>query len=395
MKNKLSYIFFCVLTSFVFINNVFAEELDFTVNANVVGGSTTVVKGTEVSINVSLNSDVYLSACTFKVTEDSGIESISKKGMNNYHIEVGDRILIDRDNDDTNFTSNYVVMQLKYKVNDSGKVTIKNLDCAAPATNQSGTYSEDVVVEFQAIDNSEDTSLKNIVVTGGTLSPSFSSSRNDYSIQLSGTKFSLSMTASNSDYQDDIVVTDEDGNTLDPSNITFKNTNNQGSMRITIKVNNDTTYNLLAVYEEEKLYNSLKSLIVDGKTVNLQDGKYDYTVTIGNNVDSVKIDAVLTDSTNFKFTDEFNGTQIVQTPSNSTSYPIIIEPSSSDVGAKGVTYTIKLIKEGTDVGTDNNQNTTTNPTTGGISMIVMMIVLMASLIGSIVIYQKNLKGFTE
>ena len=111
------------------------------------------------------------------------------------------------------------------------------------------------------------------------------------------------------------------------------------------------------------------------------------------------------DDTNFRFTTEFEGMQIVQTPSNSTSYPIIIEPSNSQVGAEGTIYTINLIKESTDNNetTDsnnnqnntNNQNTNTNPTTGGVSMVVMMIILMASLIGSIVIYQKNLEGYNR
>ena len=112
-----------------------------------------------------------------------------------------------------------------------------------------------------------------------------------------------------------------------------------------------------------------------------------------------KIEASLKDSTNFKFIDEFDGVQIVQTPSSSTSYPIIIEPKSSSTGAKGVTYTVTLVKDVPTNNGDNNQNvgnnTDTNPTTGGVSMAVMILILMCSLVGSIVIYQKNIENYNN
>ena len=73
MKNKIYYVLLCLLTSFSFMNNVFAEgELDFSIDAKVVGGETTVVMGNEATINIALNSDVYISTCTFEITQDSG-----------------------------------------------------------------------------------------------------------------------------------------------------------------------------------------------------------------------------------------------------------------------------------------------------------------------------------
>ena len=217
---------------------------------------------------------------------------------------------------------------------------------------------------------------------------------------MSKSNFSLELEASNKDYQDKIIVTDENKNKLNPSNITFNNSNGQGNMPIVITVNEDTEYRLLVVYEEENLDNSLKSLKVDGQTIQIENNKYEYIIKIANNTSSAKIEAILKDEKNFKFTDEFGGIQIIQTPSSSTSYPIIIEPKNSTTGASGVTYTIKLVKEnngqnnnGTNNSnnSNNNQNINSNPTTGDISMYVMILVLMASLICSIVIYQKKLE----
>lgn len=400
MKNKFLYLVLSMIMCFSFVGEVFAEGLEFSFSAFVVGSNTSIVKETEAVINVSLNSDVYLNKCSFNITSDSTIEFVSGSGMNKYEFNsLGSTYEISRDAKNTQFNSGLAVMQLKYKINGDGKVTIKNLECSSASDNQVGTYGEDIVLNFKAIDETADTTLKKISVTGGTLSPSFSSSLKNYSINLDNTTFSLELTASNADYQDDIVVTDEDGNKLDIKNITFKN-NNQGNMPIVIKVNNDTVYNLLAVYKEKELNNSLKTLKVDGKEVSLENGKYDYSVTVGKSVNSVKIEASLNDTTNFKFIDEFNGTQIVQTPSGTTSYPIIIEPSKSSVGAEGVTYIIKLVKESDNTGnsgSNNNNNTSSsngnvnkNPSTGGISLFVMFIILFLSLIGSIFIYRKNL-----
>ena len=397
MKNKFLYLVLSLITCFSFVGRVFAEDLDFTVSTSVVGGKDTVVKGETAVINVNVKSDLHISACTFKVSSDSGVEYVSAKQANGYVLQTGSdgKISVDGAVDDTTPT-NMTLLQLNYKVNNNGKVTIKTLDCTSPTDNKTGSY-DDVVVELKTIDLSQNTTLSKLVVNGGVLSPSFSSNVKSYSIQLTGTNFSLDLTASNSDYQDDIVVTDASGKTLDPKKIVFTNYDNQGSMPISVTVNKDTVYNLLAVYEEDKLDNSLKSLKIDGKEIEIENGKYDYTVKIENSVKSVKIEATLVDSENFKFTDEFNGTQMIQTPSSSTSYPIIIEPSKSSVGGKGVTYTIKLVKDGNNnsgtTNNNNNQNTNTNPSTGGLSIYLMFLILIISLIGSIFIYQKNLESY--
>lgn len=403
MKNKIYYMLLCLISSFAFMNNVFAEEnLNFTVSAEVVGGETTVVKGSEVLINVKVSSDLYVSACTFEHTYDSGLTFSGASQANNYVVTDGGngKILVDGPVDVTTPT-NGTLVQLKYTVNNSGKVTIKTPDCTSPTDNKTGSY-DDVIVEFNAIDAADDSSLSNITVTGGTLEGGFNSGTKSYIVHLNNANFSLGLTASNSAYQDKIVVTDSSGATLDPSNITYSDTTGNGAMQITITVNSDTQY-LLLVRMQNDLDNSLSSLKVGGKTVNLETGKYSYTVSVGSDVNSVKIEAELKDSENFKFS-ENNGPKTLQLSNVSNEYSLIVVPKDSSSGGESVTYTLTVVKETGTSGNDNqndsggsgnDNNVTTNPSTGGISMFFMAFILLASLVGSVILYQKNLEGYNK
>lgn len=405
MKNKFLYLILSMIMCFSFVSEVFALDDEFSSSVTINGGKDTFEKGKEAIININIKDNFYIDLCTFDVETDSGLEFLSSKTIEGYSFETNDGSKFIIKGSDTDATStNGNLLQLIYKVNSSGKFKV-NYSCEHKSEVEDkrvthGSLSREL--ELKVIDLSQDTTLSKLVVNGGVLSQSFLPNVKNYSINLDSTSFSLNLTTSNPDYQDDIVVTDGDGNKLDIDSIIFKNTNSQGQMQIVITVNNDTVYNLLVVYEKKELDNSLKTLKVDGKNIQLEDGKYDYIITIGSDVNSVKIEASLKDSTNFKFIDEFDGVQIVQTPSSSTSYPIIIEPSNLQVGAEGVTYTIKFVKEKVNTGVnngDNNQNvgnnTDTNPTTGGVSMAVMILILMCSLVGSIVIYQKNIENYNN
>ena len=406
MKNKLCYIVLSIFSVFAFMNSVFAEgDLSFSIDATVVGGETTIVKGNEATIYVSLISQTALSSCTFNVTSDAGIEFVSKTAMNKYTVkDEGENIVVERVNTDVAFASGENALELKYKINNDGKVTIKAVNCKS-VDEKTGTTS-DKVINFKTKEVTDDTSLSNLTVTGGTLSPKFASTLTNYTVQLHDTKFSLNMTASNSNYQDKIVVTDSEGNTLDANNITFKNDGGQGIMAITITVNNKTKYELGVTYVQEELDNSLSSLKIGDEMINLESGKYDYSVKVGKDISSVKIEAVLKDSNNFRFV-EGNGPTVLQIPSSSTAYALMIEPIDSTSGGKGVTYMISVTREGVS-STENpsstpnkpassnyNGNATTNPTTGGISMFLMAFILIASLIGSMYLYQKNLEGYNK
>lgn len=405
MKNKIYYILLGIIVSFSFINSVFAEgKLDFSVKANVLGDGTTYAAGSEVVIDVGLVSDTDIDRCIFNVVADSGLELISESGMNNYVIgEDENGVLVYRANTEVGFTSGTNILELKYKINADSKVVIKTVECSS-SVDTKGSY-EDISFDFKVSATTEDTSLKSLIVKGGTLSPAFTSTQTQYIVDLELPEFTLEMVANNEDYQDKIVVTDASGVKLDPSKITFKDLSSQGMMELIITVNKKTEYVLLVKYEQEGVDNSLKTLKVYGKEIKLQEGKYDYKITVSKDAKSVRIDAVLADSENFKFADN-NGPTTFQVPNATNVYPLIIEPKNASIGASGVTYTITVLKEGM-VDTDssngssggnnsnNNQGNVTNNPTTGVSMFIMAFILIVSLIGSIYLYYKNMEAYNN
>ena len=400
MKSKLYYILLCLLFVFSFVDKVFAEEnLDFSVTSTVVGEKTSVPKGSEVAIHLVLNSSENINSCTFDVGTDSGIEVKSQSGMNNFNIQFdqSDNIVINR-SENTEFVSGKGVLELNLLVNDAGNITIKTISCSSLEEGKTGSY-KDIVLSFDVEEGKKDTTLSDLSVIGGTLSSSFSSNVKSYSIQLESSNFSLKMTASNSEYQDKIKVKDTDGNVLDYNNILFKDNSGQALMKLIISVNEVDEYTLFVSYKQKELDNSLATLKVDGKAVELSEGKYDYTIEIDKSIISVKIDATLVDSDNFKFSDS-NGPTNFYTLYEKNTYPIIIEPKDSSTGAEQVVYTINIIKKGfsindSNMGNINSNNTGSNPSTGGISMAVMVLILFVSLICSIIIYQRNLENYNK
>lgn len=400
MKSKLYYILLCLLFVFSFVDKVFAEEnLDFSVTSTVVGEKTSVPKESEVAIHLVLNSSENINSCTFDVETDSGIEVKSRSGMNNFNIQFdqSDNIVINR-SENTEFVSGKGVLELNLLVNDAGNITIKTISCSSLEEGKTGSY-KDIVLSFDVEEGKKDTTLSDLSVIGGTLSSSFSSNVKSYSIQLESSNFSLKMTASNSEYQDKIKVKDTDGNVLDYNNILFKDNSGQALMKLIISVNEVDEYTLFVSYKQKELDNSLATLKVDGKAVELSEGKYDYTIEVDKSIISVKIDATLVDSDNFKFSDS-NGPTNFYTLYEKNTYPIIVEPKDSSTGAEQVVYTINIIKKGfsindSNMGNINSNNTGSNPSTGGISMAVMVLILFVSLICSIIIYQRNLENYNK
>lgn len=421
MKNKLFYILVSLLMGFSFVGNVFAADLKFEVKAT--PSTSTVVKGKEVSITLNLKSDSAIDMCQFKVESDSTLEYVSMSVANGWKLDEGtiSNFSLENDINDTEpLTNGENILVVKYKVNDSGKVTVKTVECASvtDASNASSGTHADVVVDITAQDTSVDTTLSALEVTGGTLLTPITTTteNNQYIIKLDSSTFGLKPTASNADYQDDIVVKDSSGNVIsDLSKITFKNDGGQPLMKMTITVNDKTTYNLLINYTQTDLDNSLKSVTINGKELELTAGKLEYEYKVAKDVSSLDVAAVLSDSTNFKFGADSNA------PGNFTikdavDVIIVVEPVSSSQGASIATYTIRITKEGSssssaDEDDDDDDKTgssggttgggggstggdvSSNPQTGDVSMFIMAFILIASLAGSIVLYQKNLESY--
>lgn len=403
MKNKLCYVLVGLLISFSFVNNVFADEFSYELKAT--ANKDVVTKGEEATIMLSLKSDSPVGACTFNITSDDTLEKVSFKGANSWVLSEGAKnVSIDTAISANPLTTPVAVMELKYIVNGDGKITISQISCIETINEERQNHS-DVVVDLMTQEIDEDTSLKNIVVTGGT-TPEFSSDKLNYLVKLNSSTFGLTITANNPEYQDDIVVKDDNGKEYtDWNNIKFDNSSGNSSMALYIIVNNKTTYGLAFVYEVTGLDNSLATLTIDGKDIGLKDGEYEYSYTVSKDTTSFELGATLKDSTNFEFSPAGNEPgNFGMSSDGETHISLTIVPKDSSLGAGTVSYSIVVKREG---GSANNNggstqpstkpsggnNVGSNPNTGDISVFIMLVILLSSFVGSVLLYKKNLESY--
>lgn len=403
MKNKFIYILIGVLVSFSFMMNVFAtDEIEFEVYAN--PSNTDVVVGTEVAVMVGIKSSVYINTCTFKVVTDSGIEVLEPKGVNTYSVSSGDdkiNVMDTRTSGDAPING-INILQLNYKINGNGKITIKTDSCSPWESEKDLSY-DDVVINFTTKEKTEDNTLKNIKINGVDI-PNFSSDGNLYSVKIEEPKFSLSWETTNSDFQDKVVVKMNGEVITQFDNITWSDPTGQTIGELELIVNEKKTYSIGVIYEKKDLDNTLKTLKINGEMVNLMSGETSYSVKVGKDITNVKIEAILNDKENFKLDDTFvNGIKTHSFSGSSTSFTIEIIPVSDQVGASSLSYIIEIVKEGGTVlpsssSKPSSSKPTTgdvekNPQTGDISMFVMALILISSLIGSVILYQKNMEAY--
>lgn len=399
MKNINRYLLLILMLCCSFVKTVFAEELPFTISAT--ADRNEVVSGEEVTITVSLKSNSVITSCKNETVNDSTLEFISVNGLNNWYIDIDNKTGIDTSSDKIAYVDGKNIASFKYRVNGNGAVTLKNIECSyvsgegEDATEIKGSF-QDIVVNFTTKDISDDTTLSSLKVNGGTLTSEFSPNVYQYQIELDNSNFSLELVSNNVNYQDKISVVDVNGNKLNPSNITFSNDGGQGYMYIKIIVNDnfDAPYELVARYEQVTLDNSLASLKINGKEIDLKDGKTDYVINVSSDVTEVDVVAILNDSDNFEFR-EGNEDGIFKISDGTTSIALIIVPKSSQSGATSKTYIIDIVKDGlpSSSSSSNWENPNTNPSTGGISLFLMMLILISSLIGSIFLYQKKIESY--
>lgn len=282
---------------------------------------------------------------------------------------------------------------LKLKVKEGTLNGTQNIKLTS-AKYMNGSTSNDVSSASAdiTIQNYVPKGLKSLTVTGGSLyQETFSNINYDYIVMITGNTFSITAIPINEG--EAIVATEyETGNTLNLDNITFKPQTGKDTMMIVIKVGSgetETTYELNVQKEQSTtLDNSLSSLTVGGKTINLVNNQDNYTITL-DNLDSYQIEAILKDPTNFKFDDINNGSG---TYSGENVIPIQILPKDSSTGIKVRTYTITVKKTGTASSSSPSGNIT-NPQTGNIFIFIISLILIASLTVTLTLFKKNIENY--
>ena len=403
MKNKFLYILIAILVNFSFMTNVFAEDtLEFEVYAD--AGGTEVVIGAEVNVMVGVKSNTYIHACDFIVNSDSNIEFVSVSQMvGNFGAIKGEEKINVMDNGSQHVApvDGINIMQLKYKINGNGKVIIKTESCVGWEDNKEGSY-KDIELNFTTKEKEEDNSLKSIKINGIDIS-NFSSTGNSYSVEIEEPKFSLSWETTNPDYQNKVVVKMNGTVVTEFNDIVWSDPTNQKIAELEIIVNDKQTYSIGVKYEKKDLNNTLKSLKINGEVIELKDGETKYSIKVPSNVTSVKVEAVLNDSTNFKLDDTFVNGVKTHSVSGNSQFTIEVNPINDKVGASSLTYIIEVVKEGSKPPVSSSSSSSSsrplssdvekNPQTGDISMFLMALILISSLGGSVFLYQKNMEAY--
>lgn len=406
MKNKFKYILTILLVSFAFVGNVFASEIIITS----VVDNTVVSKSSEVSVLVNLKATEAIKECKFKFESDDTLEFVSRSNLVNEWSVSEDGVdgvrIVNGSWESGPVIDGQNIASVKYRVNDNGILTIKTVECISATK----TYQhKDVKVNFTVVEDVKDTTLKSLKVINGVMNPSNVSTNHEgnYIITLNSSKFGLEMVANDSKYQDDIVVTDVNGKVVeDVSNMTFTDPTNQGQMPLTVIVGGETKYSLLVTYVQKDLDNSLSSIVINGVSLAIEKGVYDYKYTVGADVTEIVVAAVIADTENFKFGVSSNAPDTFAIK-DSVSVIIVVEPKDSSVGAESVVYNVEVVKEskqeennnkvttgsGNNNGSNSNNEINKNPSTADIPMVLMAFILVVSLIGSVFLYRKNLENY--
>ena len=413
MKIKFNYILTIFLFSFIFVGNVFAGEIIVSSSVE----NNTVPKGSEVSVKINLKTSEVIKECTFKLENDETIEFVSKSFLVNTWKVSEDGVdgvkIINDSLENNDLTNGQNIGEFKYKVNDNGRVIIKTVECKSETESFN---HDDVIVNLTALEDEKDTTLKSLKIINGSMNPADISVNHEgsYIVTLNDSNFGLEMVTSDSEYQDDIVVTDVDGNIInDVTNITFNDPTNQGQIPLTITVFDNTKYNLLVTYTKKDLDNSLSSITINGEQLNLEKGKYDYEYIVDEDVGDIIVAAVIKDIKNFKFGDRSNAPSTFPI-SDTVSVIIIVEPKDSSSGGEAVVYNIEVTKKknsssnggsinqgtngsgntGSNTGNNvNNTNTNTNPGTADMPMVLMACILIVSLMSSVFLYRRNINSY--
>ena len=395
MKNNFKKIFIITLLLLLPLK-VSIAEVNPSISLSCTPGTT--VSSSEVSCLVKGTTEDAITSIEATIEISDGLELVSftpaeiASGTTWQGTDISNNKLSVQSSIEVKDTFNIGTLKLKVKENTGNgtqNITLTSVKYTNGSTsNEVSPASADITIQ-----NYVPKGLKNLTITGGYLyQETFSNNNYDYIVMITGNTFGISATPVNEG--ETVVVTEyETGNTLNIDNITFNPQTGKDTMMIVIKVGSgetETTYELNVQKEKtEPLDNSLSSLTVGGKKVNLVSNQDNYTVTL-DNLDSYQIEAILKDPTNFKFDDINNGTG---TYSGENVIPIQILPKDSSTGIKVRTYTITIKKENTIASSSKPTENITNPQTGNIFIFIISLILIASLTVTLTLFKKNIENY--
>ena len=381
-----------IILSLLLIFPVEAYALTGTIS--IVCNPTTVKPGENVECLIKGNSDELVGSIESTITLKEGLSIVSFSPKNPFEGNdvAGNKI---ETYNSSGVKDDFDIGTLKLKVADTATDGTFSLGLVNTKfygkddkENTVSNASANIVVKSQEVSKG----LKSLSVEGYNISPIFNSEQTGYMVTIKGDSFKINAVAAN-DNEEVLIYNEEDINTpLSANNIKFSP--KDGAMAIIIKVGT-IEYNLVVTREIEQEYdNTIKSITVGGKKIDLIAGKYDgYEVTLDDDKDyDIKI--VLNDEDNFYVADATDGVISWQ---DAGVIRIVIYPKDSSSGIETLTYWITVKKAGGSSTSSSRPSSTggtmTNPQTGNISIFVITLVLIGSLILSLNLYKKNMNYY--
>lgn len=371
------------------------EAYALTGKISIVCNPTTVKPGENVECLIKGNSDELVGSIESTITLKEGLSIVSFSPKNPFEGNdvAGNKI---ETYNSSGVKDDFDIGTLKLKVADTATDGTFSLGLVNTKfygkddkENTVSNASANIVVKSQEVSKG----LKSLSVEGYNISPIFNSEQTGYMVTIKGDSFKINAVAAN-DNEEVLIYNEEDINTpLSANNIKFSP--KDGAMAIIIKVGT-IEYNLVVTREIEQEYdNTIKSITVGGKKIDLIAGKYDgYEVTL-DDVKDYNIKIVLNDEDNFYVADATDGVISWQ---DAGVIRIVIYPKDSSSGIETLTYWITVKKAGGSSTPSSSRpsstgGTMTNPQTGNISIFVITLVLIGSLILSLNLYKKNMNYY--
>lgn len=371
------------------------EAYALTGKISIVCNPTTVKPGENVECLIKGNSDELVGSIESTITLKEGLSIVSFSPKNPFEGNdvAGNKI---ETYNSSGVKDDFDIGTLKLKVADTATDGTFSLGLVNTKfygkddkENTVSNASANIVVKSQEVSKG----LKSLSVEGYNISPIFNSEQTGYMVTIKGDSFKINAVAAN-DNEEVLIYNEEDINTpLSANNIKFSP--KDGAMAIIIKVGT-IEYNLVVTREIEQEYdNTIKSITVGGKKIDLIAGKYDgYEVTL-DDVKGYDIKIVLNDEDNFYVDTATDGVISWQ---GDGPIPIVIYPKDSSSGIETLTYWITVKKTGGSSTPSSSRPSSTgggitNPQTGNISIFVITLVLIGSLILSLNLYKKNMNYY--
>lgn len=386
--NRVKYLLFAFFLGFIFIDGVFAIDINLSKKTN------DFIVGDKAIIKVELNIDqegIIIDSCNVKISFDDLISLGEVQALNSWTITNKNVLDGTLDLSIKNYQRNLYgivnLVNLTYLVNGDGNVKIDSAVCY----NESGASIGEINVDNSNMAITtvvpKDNLLKSLKINGQELNPMFSPNINSYSISnFNANSLSLSYELFNEAHQDDVEVFVNDNLITDLGNIPYELSFDNNVMLITVQVSNVSKYNIFIGKNNQSLNNHyLSSITINGDELELVPGKFDYEYTVSDDVKTVEVLSTVSDEAKFQLGSSSNAPNTFNVNGKVVAVLNVV-PINEPKNVPSVTYTVTIANQ-------SYNGDVNNPNTSDTSMYIVLGMLILSLVGSTVLYQKNLNGY--